>query len=337
MTHPLPPPTAHIQIDHFSAVHLAAQTARSLAQQCSLPGALPEQAAVIAAELGSNLAKHATNGALFLQPLPLGDGVEILAVDRGPGMSELQRCLTDGYSTTSTLGIGLGAVSRIATHFTIRTETGTGTFACARLCPPGPETPDSQGVGAVCLPADGEETSGDACAIFDTPGGHTAIVIDGLGHGHPAAEAAQRALRSFSSMPDHPLPEILHNIHRALRRTRGAAVGLLRLHAGQAEYCGVGNIRTLTLASQQVHHRLTGQPGIVGLNIPTLQVRDIPLEPGATAVLHTDGIDHRWAQAPSPFLLRLPAPLLAGALAHGNRLTRDDATVLAATTPQRLP
>ncbi len=138
-------------------------------------------------------------------------------------------------------------------------------------------------------------------------------------------------------MPDEPLPVIVDTIHRALRHTRGAAVGLLRLHPGRAEYCGIGNIRALALTRHHVHHRLAGQPGVAGMNIPAPQVRDIPLEPGSTAVLHTDGIDHRWAHAPSPFLLRLPPPLLAGALAHGHRLTRDDSTVLAAAAHQRLP
>ncbi|MFF7409289.1 SpoIIE family protein phosphatase [Streptomyces lydicus] len=323
--------TTHIRVDHYSAVHLAAQTARSLAQSRQLPGPLPEHCAVIASELGSNVAKHATDGALFVQPTLLGDGVEVLSADRGPGMPELERCLTDGYSTTATLGAGLGSVSRIASDFTIRTQEGTGTLACARLWAPGDPPPSAAGTGAVCLPADGEEVSGDACALRDTPAGRTAIVIDGLGHGPLAAEAAQSALRAFHRAPDDPLPDLLHGIHRALRRSRGAAVGLLRLHPHRAEYCGVGNVRVLALTGQSVHHRHTGQPGIVGLRMPRPQVRSLPLEPGTTAVLHSDGIDHRWTLSPPPHLLRLPPPLLAVALAHGHRLTRDDATVLVAT------
>ncbi|MEV0600240.1 SpoIIE family protein phosphatase [Streptomyces sp. NPDC050315] len=329
--------TEHIRIDHYSAVHLAAQIARSLAQQCALPGALPDQAAVVASELGSNIAKHATDGALFIQHLPLGSGVEILAADRGPGMPELQRCLADGYSTTATLGAGLGAVSRIATDFLIRTQGATGTLACARVTAPEQPPSYAHDVGALCLPADGEPTSGDACAIIDTDLARTAIVVDGLGHGPAAAEAAQSALRAFHRAPDRPLPEILNAIHRALRRTRGGAVGLLRLYPGRAEYCGIGNVRALALTPHGVHHRLTGQPGIAGLHIPAPQVRGIPWEQGSTAVLHTDGIDHRWALAPPPHLLRLPPPLLAAALAHSHRLTRDDATVLVAASQQRLP
>ncbi|MFF3754881.1 SpoIIE family protein phosphatase [Streptomyces sp. NPDC002018] len=335
MTLPVARPTAHIRIDHYSAVHLAAETARALARDSGLPGAMPDRAAVVASELGSNLAKHATDGALFLQPLAVGTGVEILAADRGPGILDLRRCLTDGYTTTDTLGTGLGAVGRIATAFTIRSEPGSGTLAGARLAPPGGPRPAHEDVAAVCLAADGEETSGDAYAVIDTGTVRTAIVVDGLGHGAEAAEPAHTALRAFGRAPDLPLPEILTGVHRALRRTRGAAVGLLRLGQDRAEYCGVGNVRALVRTRDEIHHRLTGLPGVAGLSLQATPVHRFALEPGATAVLHTDGIDHRWARSPSPFLLRLPPSLLTAALAHSHRISRDDATVLALTPRQR--
>ena len=247
LTSPEALPTAHIAVDHYSAVHLAAETARAVAGRCGLPGALPDQAAVIASELASNLAKHASSGALFIQPLPLGGGMEIVAADNGPGIGELQRCLADGYTTSNTLGAGLGAVKRIATALTIRTQPGVGTLVCARLAEPDAASPAAQEVGAICLPAEREQLSGDACAVVDEGAVRTAVVVDGLGHGPQAAEAAQTAIRSFHRAPDLPLPDLLTVIHRALRRTRGAAVGVLRLHPGRAEYSGIGNVRVLTL------------------------------------------------------------------------------------------
>ncbi|MEU2683273.1 SpoIIE family protein phosphatase [Streptomyces hygroscopicus] len=339
MSHPFTAPTAQVRVDHHSAVHLAAETAREVARGCELPGALPDQAAVIASELATNLNKHASDGTVYVQPLPLGHGVEILAADRGPGMQDPERCLADGYTTTGTLGVGLGAVSRMATHFALRSADGPepGTWVCARLAPPGERRPEWQGVGSVCLPAEGEEECGDARAIVDTDSGRTAVVLDGLGHGRLAAEAAQAALRTFHAEPDRPLPEVLARMNQALRHTRGAAVGLLRLHPDRADYCGIGNIRALALSPGGVSHRLTGQPGVVGWGMPTPRVHGFPLPRGATAVLHSDGVDARWALDPPPFVLRLPPPLLSAALAHGHRRVRDDATVLAARSPLRLP
>ncbi|UNO41087.1 SpoIIE family protein phosphatase [Streptomyces sp. MST-110588] len=332
-------PTVQIRVDHDSAVRLAAAAARVVAVGCGLPGALPDHAAVLASELAGNLDKHAEDGTVYLQPLPLGGGMEILAVDRGPGMAEPERCLADGFTTTGTLGAGLGAVKRMATEFVLRSSVPGGTLACARLAPPGAPGAARQSVGSVCLPVEGEDRCGDACAVVETETGtgavvRTAVIIDGLGHGDAAAEAAQAALRCFHAGPDRPLPDLFAAMNRALRRTRGAAVGVLRLTAGgRAEHCAVGNTRTVVLDHVDIRHKLAAQPGVVGWNMPVPQVEVLSLPPGATAVLHTDGIDHRWDRTGDPFLLRLPPPLLAAALAHGHRRVRDDATALTLRAP----
>ncbi|MDT0379269.1 SpoIIE family protein phosphatase [Streptomyces sp. DSM 42041] len=322
-----PSPTVEVRIDHYSAVHLAASRAREIAVRCGLTGPLPDQAGAVASELASNLDKHAVDGVVYLQPVPGVPGLEILAADRGPGMAELARCLSDGYTTTGTLGTGLGAVQRISGGFLVRTEPGEGTVAAARITPPD-TSPAARRTGMVRLPAEGEEFCGDGCAVAGETGAPTALVVDGLGHGEPAALAAHTALRAFEGLADRTLPEIVQGLHRSLRHTRGAAVGLLRLHEGRAEYCGVGNIRLCVLSPREEHRRMDGRPGVVGWNLPTPQVRSVPLRTGQVAVLYSDGIASRWSHAPSPFLLRLPPELLPAALAHRHRKYRDDATAL---------
>ncbi|MTE22029.1 SpoIIE family protein phosphatase [Streptomyces sp. TRM43335] len=322
--------TDEIDVDHESAIPLAAAAARDRARRVGLPGAMPDQAAVLASELAGNLVKHAAGGTVYIQPLPHGEGVEITAVDRGPGILDLDRSLTDGYTTAAgSLGAGLGAVRRIASEFAIRTRPGSGTLVSARLVAPDAVRPTRWRVGSVCLPAREERYCGDACAVAETDDSLTCLVVDGLGHGVSAAEAARSALRSFHTAPDRPLGEILTTLHRALRHTRGAAAGVLRLHSDRAEYCGIGNVRAVVLSGGEIAHRMAGQPGIVGWNVPTPRARTVTLEPGAGVVLHSDGIESRWSHNPSTFLLRLPPPLLAAALAHDHRRTRDDATVLA--------
>ncbi|MFD6434603.1 SpoIIE family protein phosphatase [Streptomyces venezuelae] len=320
--------TLHIAIDHPSAVQSAAGQARSLATACEMPGALPDQAAVLASELASNIIKHARNGSLFVQRSPLVGGMDVIAVDSGPGMPDIGLSLRDGYSTTKTMGAGLGAARRIATDFAIRSTTELGTLAHARLAPPGAAR-SAGATGALCLPADGEDESGDGYAVAEQDGIRTALVIDGLGHGPEAAAATQRAERTFLAHPHAPLAEIMTALHKALRHTRGAAVAALRVAPGRAEYCGVGNVRAVTLTSEGVNHQLTGQAGIVGYTLPTPRSRFVDLTPHTSVVLHTDGIDHRWAYAATTARLTLPPALLAASLAHTHRRRRDDATVLA--------
>ncbi|MFF8833044.1 SpoIIE family protein phosphatase [Streptomyces sp. NPDC015131] len=328
--------TAHVPVDHYSAVQRAATTARRAALDQGLTGALPDRAAVLASELAGNVARHAVGGALYIQALPLRTGVEILAVDRGPGMADLERCLTDGYTTGGTLGSGLGAVRRIADEFAVRTRRGTGTVVSARLGEPGAgPAPGAPGVGAVRVPADGESACGDSWGLDVRGGVRTALVVDGLGHGAPAAEAAELAVRVFHRDPGLPLPGLLHAMNRALRRSRGAAVGLLRLSEGGVEHCSVGNVRALLLDRDGARQRFGGQPGVVGWNMPEPRVQRVPAAPGTVAVLHSDGVDASWTGTPTPFLTMLPAPLLAAALVHTHRRSRDDATVLALGPPRR--
>ncbi|WP_329114309.1 SpoIIE family protein phosphatase [Streptomyces sp. NBC_01465] len=332
MTTSAPSVSVQIRIDHYSAVHLAAAAARRTALEHGLPGALPDRAAVVASELAGNLANHAQDGSVYIQPLPLHAGVEILAVDRGPGMADPELCLTDGFTTTGTMGSGLGAVRRIATELSVRTKPGIGTLISARLTAPSAGTGAERRVrsfGALCLPAEGEEECGDAWGLAETDGDRTAAVIDGLGHGPPAAEAAQAALRAFHRDPGKPLANVMAAMNRSLRRTRGAAVGLLRQRDGETEFCSVGNVRAHFVTPDGVRSRFGGQPGVVGLNMPLPRTERLATDRDATLVVHSDGINSRWSHDPSPFLLRLPPPLLAGALAHGHRRVRDDATVLA--------
>ena len=62
-----------------------------------------------------------------------GPEVEVLAIDSGPGMADVQRCLQDGYSTGGTPGTGLGAVRRQSSAFDVHSLPGRGTVVVARV------------------------------------------------------------------------------------------------------------------------------------------------------------------------------------------------------------
>jgi anti-sigma regulatory factor (Ser/Thr protein kinase) len=290
--------------------------------------------AIVVTELATNLLKHAGEGEIVWRHYAdvTGEGIEILSLDRGPGMADVARCLEDGFSTVGSRGNGLGAVRRLARSFGVFSRPGQGTAVLARLGNDARRPAAPGGViSALLAVCPGETVSGDACEVRLRPGGARAIVADGSGHGVLAAEAAQRAIEVFRAEPDRPLELLADSIHRALAPTRGAAIGLIDLDiaAAQARFVGVGNIAA-TLFDAGGAKKLVSMNGTAGRLAPRLREFAYPLASVApTCVLHSDGIATRWDLAAYPGLLAAHPALIAGILYRDFRRGRDDATVVA--------
>ncbi len=90
--------------------------------------------ATVAAELANNLWMHADNGGrirIAWVDVP-HSGIEISAIDDGPGIGDIELAMTEGYSTTGTLGCGLSGVRRLIDTFDIVSRKGGSTFIVAR-------------------------------------------------------------------------------------------------------------------------------------------------------------------------------------------------------------
>src|SRR5215472_16425800 len=72
--------------------------------------------AIVVTELATNLLKHAGGGHIVAARYDDGEGagLELLALDHGNGMADVDRCMDDGYSTAGSPGNGLGAIARLA-------------------------------------------------------------------------------------------------------------------------------------------------------------------------------------------------------------------------------
>ncbi len=94
--------------------------------------------ATVASELGRNILRYGdANGYLLVTWIDdmrnHGNGVEIKAVDRGPGFVDKQNALSDHYSTSGTLGLGLPGVARIMDALQIDSEPGEGAVVTATM------------------------------------------------------------------------------------------------------------------------------------------------------------------------------------------------------------
>ncbi|HVF39292.1 MAG TPA: ATP-binding protein, partial [Gemmatimonadaceae bacterium] len=106
--------TTVVRIDDESDVGAARRTAGRLGNAAGLNESELGLLAIAVTEAATNIARHGGEGMIFFRLSDVADdaGVEMIAVDKGPGIRDIGRALTDGYSTRGTPGNGLGAISR---------------------------------------------------------------------------------------------------------------------------------------------------------------------------------------------------------------------------------
>lgn len=180
----------------------------------------------------------------------------------------------------------------------------------------------------------GHEASGDRGVVLDAGGGTVLFaVLDGLGHGTAAAEAADRAAQVLAENRSEPLDVLIVLCHRAMSATRGAAVSLAALGGDEAvHWLGVGNVESRLLcagpAGLAVRATMLQTAGIVGYRLPSnLQPQRVPVRPGDLLLMYTDGIVGGSDEAID--LSRSTADITAELLGRGAK-DSDDALVLAA-------
>jgi hypothetical protein len=269
--------------------------------------------------------RHGEGGELLLQRLDVSGArlVEIVAMDRGPGMADPARCLLDGYSTAGSMGTGLGAVRRMAAEFDLYSCPGQGTIVLARV-----GLGACARVGAVSVAVDGEIECGDTWSIAHLQGATALLVVDGLGHGVFAAQAAHAARSAFERSPDQAPRELIDRLHRSLMGTRGAAAACARLMGtGELSYAGVGNIHGAILSGEGMRG-LVSHNGTLGLRASRIQQFEYARPAGALLIMNSDGISSRWDLARRPGLLRCHPGVIAALLYRDYVRRHDDATVV---------
>src|SRR5580698_3707860 len=130
------PESLRLLIDEGSKTAEARRLARDVALGMGFGENLAEQVSIVVTEACTNLLKHAQRGELIVHSVTEGLGpvpfLELLVLDHGPGIEDLSRCLENGYSTSGTLGQGLGAIIRLSKHADFYSVPGKGTGILAR-------------------------------------------------------------------------------------------------------------------------------------------------------------------------------------------------------------
>jgi anti-sigma regulatory factor (Ser/Thr protein kinase) len=307
----------------------ARRVAYRLADEIGFTEAARGKLGIVVTEAATNLLKHAGGGEIILR-CPGPQGLEILAVDAGPGMRSVAECRRDGYSTAGSPGTGLGAIGRLSQHSDIYSIEGKGTVVTA-FCESGQATsPLSQvwDIAAVGCPLAGETVSGDKTAVRETGESIQIMVADGLGHGTLASDAASAAKRAFEATQGTP-QRIVEAIHAALHSTRGAAVAVAEIapNQGRVRYCGVGNIAGIIETGENTHH-MVSMNGIAGHQSIRTKEFEYRWHRHSVIVMHSDGISGRWQLSGYSGLAGRRSSMIAAVLFRDWRKRSDDATLL---------
>jgi anti-sigma regulatory factor (Ser/Thr protein kinase) len=295
------------------------------------------RAALVATEISTNLVKYGQKGAVTICPyVDEGSvGVQMIAMDHGPGFPDFHASTRDGYSTGGSMGIGLGVVMRGSDVFDTYTPPGQGSALLARVArqrvAPGP-TKARLAIGSRRAPKRGEVECGDAWAHTASGRWDRLCLVDGLGHGPLAAVASAAAITAFLEAGENATPQdVIQSCHAAMNTTRGAVMAVVAIdqQAGRFLFAGVGNITGMVHSAQGVNHLLSTE-GIVGYQMRTVRVVERTWSAGDSVVMSSDGLTTRWSLARYPGLLQRHAALIAAVLFRDHGADTDDATVVVA-------
>ncbi len=323
-----------VGVNDQSGVAEARRAATDLAGRSGFNETETGKLALIATELSTNLIKHGSGGEILVGTYEdtESQGIEIMALDKGAGMSNVAACLEDGYSSAGTAGHGLGAVVRQSHFVDIGSWPGLGTAVLARVAPGRADAkpPASPTWGGVSIAKLGQDVCGDAWSVFDAGDVRTLLVADGLGHGPEAAEASVAAVRLFQRYNGHTVTNLIDYVHGGLRSTRGAAVSIARFDPPTKKivFSGIGNVAGLLIVPGETK-RMVSMAGTAGFSARKIQSFEYPFERGLV-ILYSDGLASSWSTDRYHNLAALHPSLIAGILYRDFTRHRDDATVLVA-------
>jgi anti-sigma regulatory factor (Ser/Thr protein kinase) len=328
-----------IDVSDQSQIAFSRRTAENLARSLGFDELRAGRVSIVATEMASNILKHATHGHLQVTSFAdgTGSGIELLAMDKGPGIDDLARAIEDGYSTVGTPGAGLGAIRRQADIFDIYSRPRAGTVVMARVR--GDEAtakdtvPDFE-LGLVLVLYPGEVECGDSWAFGLKSGTPSLFAVDGSGHGPQAALAARGAVDAFEKSDQMDSVRVMETIHRALAPTRGAAVAVARVDrpAHLVRFSGIGNISAALLTGGTTK-RMVSLNGTAGHVSPRVREFTYPYTGAATVILHSDGLSAKWDTETYPGLAMCRPSVIAGVLSRDFRRSNDDAIIVVLRVP----
>jgi anti-sigma regulatory factor (Ser/Thr protein kinase) len=318
----------NLSVTDASSIGEVRRSATAAALRLGLDEIRSGELTLLATEVSRNVLKHGGGGQVVVAGIKQGDYVlaQILALDSGEGIENVALALSDGYSTGGTMGNGMGAMRRLASRFDIFTGK-SGTIVLLEL--ENLKRRHDLKVGGISIPFPGERVCGDGWYCHQDTGRTAALLVDGLGHGLGAAEAAQEAIAVFRKHATAGPGEILNFIHDALKKTRGAVAAVVEIRPFERKmiHAGIGNI-SVVLHSGGSSKNLVSFNGTLGVTVQKFQEYSSDWNPDSVLIMHSDGLQTKWDLSKYSGLLSRHPSLICGALLRDFRRAHDDTSIL---------
>jgi anti-sigma regulatory factor (Ser/Thr protein kinase)/serine/threonine protein phosphatase PrpC len=326
--------SAQISIGQSFDFGMAQETAREIMQKLGFAVQPAENVVLVVTELASNLVRRARHGTLALRLMDSGErvGIEVETEDHGPGRIDPAQAFQQGEAAGGGLEAGLETAKRLMDETEISSTAGLGTrILCRRWLHPKAYASivHPWQIGVATRPFDQSPANGDAFVIHEGNGHLLAGVIDGLGHGELAQQAALAAQAYVQSHYELPLDELFSGASRACHGTRGVVMALARFESPTTiTFASLGNVEMRAWSGTE-RFDFAVQRGFLGAQESHVEVRQHRWEPNWMLVLHSDGLRAQWQWSDFPGLELAPPQAVANQLLKVLAKEHDDATVVA--------
>ena len=329
-------------VQNESAIILLRSRLAAISQRMGFPERKRENMLLVASEMITNLIKHAGGSGLiqiWQQPGPV---LDILALDYGPGIANLERAQKDGYSSANTLGKGLGSIHRLSDESYIYTQTASaigvqkwnGTLFLARFYPGSPEidgrvSPKLE-VGLFSRSLSDDRYNGDRIYLHQANGKLCWLHLDGLGHGEQA-QAATANLAPHLAHCDTP-DALLKAIDRQLKDTRGAVAIACELDLIERilNIRGVGDMHAHIMDGDEMQN-LSFAPGVLGKEHKLPAPFTLKFGKRCLLITCSDGIRRNWDVSNFTGLFQHHPKLIAYTLGNIMGRISDDQSIFVST------
>ena len=265
-----------------------------------------------------------------------GKGLELFALDYGPGILDVESASIDGFTTAGTMGKGLGAIRRLCRESSIYSvhkgssvdDAWHGTAVWAKF--PQDKVQDKNDAlryGMYVRSYQDNLFNGDCIYIHRNKNQFRWLHMDGLGHGEQAADTV-KGLQDIVRI-EKPIQERLEILNSRLQGSRGSVAIMVDVDTSRdtVSICGIGDM-TCYLMQDEERQSVGFSQGILGHAHRSINVVDLPFNGNAVLYTASDGIRRNWTLDSFPKLWKSPPQLISFFLGYMIGRSNDDKSIM---------